>query len=307
MLRAWIDLFKRLSNRTGITRAPTPELTSLDNAEAYSLTSSAARKSGSKFVEDLEAPSSSSASTTQNKTDRSNIPYTDDDTILRSPPPPYPPPKSSARHHLPPRPCQPLLPHTSSMSSGPFIPSLYPSSTALPSPTSPTSSSPPAIHISISPPTNLQTSSLPYVRRTRNSSTYHPSRPVPCPPAHISDYASAPISPISVRSGWSGGSERSWRDSAISALDKVVVPEEGKDGGSKKGKAMGTGVLRRGGSAGGSGGLKISGPVEGSFRHVDGAFVGKGKGRESSFLFGDNRDEDKANGSGNGRGIGVAS
>lgn len=106
MLRSWINLFKRLSNRTGITRAPTPELTSLDTPEVYSLTSSAARKSGSKFVEDLEAPESSSASTTHNKPDRPHNSYVDDNTILRSPPPPYPPPKPD-HSHLPPRQCQP--------------------------------------------------------------------------------------------------------------------------------------------------------------------------------------------------------
>ncbi|OAL00759.1 hypothetical protein IQ06DRAFT_370145 [Phaeosphaeriaceae sp. SRC1lsM3a] len=274
MLRAWIDLFERLSHRAGITRAPTPELTSVDNTEVFSLTSSAARKSGSKFVEDLEATESSKTSTTHKISNVTHISYSDPDTILRSPPL-HPPPKSANRN-FPPRPCQ---------SSAPAL-SLFPSS--------PFPRSPPTIRIS--PPSNLQTSSLPYVRRNRNSSTYHPSRPVPTPPAHISDYASAPISPISVKSSWT---ERSWRDSAISALEKVGGEEE------EIGKSTsGNGRLKKG-----AGKLMISGPVEGSFRHVDGTFVGKGKERAEPFVFGDRWDDDDGDEGGRdeGKRIGIAS
>jgi hypothetical protein len=61
--------------------------------------------------------------------------------------------------------------------------------------------------------------------------------------------------------------QRSWRDSTMSALDKVVVEEGPKL----------------------SSGLQISAPVEGSFKHVDGAFVGQEK-----FVFGDGwADEDE--------------
>ncbi|KAH7401022.1 hypothetical protein DE146DRAFT_781938 [Phaeosphaeria sp. MPI-PUGE-AT-0046c] len=234
MLRAWIDLFKRLSHRAGITRAPTLELISLDNPDVYSPTSSAARRRGSKLFEDLETTGPSSTSTTH-KPNAPNTSYLDTDTILLPSPPRSPP------------------------------------------------------TIRISPPANLQTSSLPYVRRTRNSSTYHPSRPVPTPPAHISDYASAPISPISVTSSWTRGTERSWGDSTISALENI-------DGGEETG--IENGALKRVGV----GRLKISGPVEGSFRRVDGAFVEQGEGRERSFVFGDKWDDDE----GEGR-IGVAS
>jgi hypothetical protein len=67
--------------------------------------------------------------------------------------------------------------------------------------------------------------------------------------------------------------ERSWRDSTISALDKVVA-EPSED--SCDGRQL-------------SNGLQISGPVGGSFKHVDWGFVGQGT---SSFMFGDSWDDE---------------
>jgi len=65
-----------------------------------------------------------------------------------------------------------------------------------------------------------------------------------------------------------GFKERSWRDSTLSALDRIVE-REGVD--EEVGKQDGGEV----GGKGGVGGSKISPPLVGSFRHVDGAFVGE--------------------------------
>jgi hypothetical protein len=61
---------------------------------------------------------------------------------------------------------------------------------------------------------------------------------------------------LSVVSRGSEWSERSWRDSTVSALESIEF--EGED---------------RGGRNGNREIVMISGPVEGSFKHVDGAFV----------------------------------
>lgn len=57
--------------------------------------------------------------------------------------------------------------------------------------------------------------------------------------------------------------ERSWRDSKISALDNVITEEheKGTDGEEVQRESVK--------------GLRISSPVPGSFEHVDGAFIGK--------------------------------
>lgn len=99
-----------------------------------------------------------------------------------------------------------------------------------------------------------------------------------------------------MKSSWT---ERSWRDSAISALEKVGGEEE------EIGKSTsGNGRLKKG-----AGKLMISGPVEGSFRHVDGTFVGKGKERAEPFVFGDRWDDDDGDEGGRdeGKRIGIAS
>ena len=66
-----------------------------------------------------------------------------------------------------------------------------------------------------------------------------------------------------------GLKERSWRDSTLSALDRIVE-REGVD--EEVGKEDGGEGSEKGG---GVGGFKISPPLVGSFRHVDGAFVGE--------------------------------
>jgi hypothetical protein len=60
---------------------------------------------------------------------------------------------------------------------------------------------------------------------------------------------------VSWGSEWSGRTERSWRDSTISALERVGFEGDKEE---KKGDRDS---------------LVISKPVDGSFRHVDGAFV----------------------------------
>jgi hypothetical protein len=61
---------------------------------------------------------------------------------------------------------------------------------------------------------------------------------------------------LSVVSRGSEWSERSWREGTISALKRIGF--EGED---------------RGGRNGNRESVMTSGPVEGSFKHVDGAFV----------------------------------
>jgi hypothetical protein len=283
MLHAWLDLLKRLCQRTGIIRSPTPELTSLDNSEMYSLEDSSGKKDDS---EEFRAPEPFKVSTNYKVNDPRN-PYSSAQhpnarPLPESPTttqrPPTPPLKSPYRSY---RPFQPILPpatssllaHSSSTPSTihAISPLPYLSSTRLSLPINPN-------RRPIASPPRLQTQRHTLVPSSTH--TFHPSRPAPLPPrrqTRSSDQHSTPDTPISALSCTTcetRNTERSWRDSTISALDKVVVEDDSE-----------TPKL--------SSGLQISAPIEGSFKHVDGAFI---RARTTSpFVFGDGWEEEDEN------------
>lgn len=186
----------------------------------------------------------------------------------KSPPPPVP---QRPRLHKPMRPCQPLLPHTSSEFSG------LASSCALPNP--------PTIHIT-SPtpsPTSPDPASYPHISAHqhslfRSSKCYHPSRPAPVPPgvsrrstlSPTQSCTSGSATPISANPALSRAtcrthhSGRSWRESTISALDRVIVEEGGTNGTLDGTKSEQWKEDEE---------LSIGSPVTESFRHIDGASV----------------------------------
>jgi hypothetical protein len=241
----------------------------MKNPEQYSLTSRDPCQSSNKFVESFEAPQSPKRTISHTSHYSMPLPPPSSPPPV-SLPPPTPPPQPLLR-----RPYQPLLPRASSTLSR-AAPSTFPSSTLPHSPpptrnvpaiytTSPT---PASSHFPPPPPPSLPPSSRP---------SFKPSRRAPTPPKrkhlftrHASSTSSGPSSPTSLSSRVSSGTrstERSWRESTISALERVVTSGGGQESDAKEK---------------GNGRVKISGPVEGSFVHVDGAFV---DGRP--FVFGD--------------------
>jgi hypothetical protein len=301
MLCAWMDLFKRIFYRTGLHQLPTPELTSLDSPQMYSLTSPKLRKSGSRFIEGLDAPESSTGSTNHTKNDSQSSyastqylavpnpppPSLTASMFTTSTPPPIPPRRSASRPY---RPLPPLPLHVrsasvpSTLSSLKRIPTLPTIQITSPSPHvttvcfSPTkdkslpippkkSKSPPAPPVPRSETYHRLSVSWAY-QPTLSTRTYQPTRPAPLPPRHrnkpsqSSSLSDEPLTPTSVFNWGSCGTRgagRSWRDSTISALDKVI-----KNSGNEE--AVYVKLESRGG-------LQISAPVKGSFKHVDGAFV----------------------------------
>jgi hypothetical protein len=242
MIHAWKDVFRRLFQRIAVARPPTPELTTLENPEKYSLASPNLRQGGSKFLESFEAPQSPNGSTI----------HQSHNTLLLPPlpsSPPMPPPLPTPPSKLFQRPCQSLLLHTSSISSC-QIPSTLPRS---PSTTHTPNQTSPEIHTTSPTPTSCDYLPLPRPQPHCHSSTsYETSRPPPLPnqqKALSSSYMGSRTQ----------SSERSWRDSTISVLDKIVSNGEERDARFTKGSKLH--------------GMRISGPVSGSFVHVDGAFV----------------------------------
>ncbi|PZC97260.1 hypothetical protein A1F95_04867 [Pyrenophora tritici-repentis] len=224
MAQAWLDLFKRLPSLfqtyQPLGRRPqTPELTTFENPDKYSLPSPAERRHGSRFVEGLDiVPSSTSAGFT--------------------------------------------------------------SSNVLPSP--------PAIHITS--PTGATTSSLKFNTLTFSHAhtsmsptrLFHPTRSAPMPPLRTSSVktsslasSSAPSTSTSIFSttSWrTKETERSWRDSTISALGRVSIAE-GADGDDAGVYSDHRRVVREGDLPTTTTKTNISGPMPGTFQHLDGAFV----------------------------------
>ncbi|KAH7088569.1 hypothetical protein FB567DRAFT_569390 [Paraphoma chrysanthemicola] len=261
MLSAWRTLFKRLFRFNSYTRAPTPELTSAENPDKYSLLSVNPTRSGSRFIETFEAPKSPRGLPIQDTSvltsPRLPTPLPIPSSPLASSPPTAPPPRNPVRN--PARPCQPLLPQTSSMSSCPAS-SLWASSSVLPSPpvicvtshnqaTARVSShiSPPISPMSpILPPNPL----MPRLKSHRHSfvpsasaRNYQPSRRAPCPPQQSEIGPQHPCTALVYGFGYSTSksvfsciscgtrpTERTWRDSTISALEKVANQGERESG-----------------------------------------------------------------------------
>ncbi|KAI1543736.1 hypothetical protein PtrSN001A_002964 [Pyrenophora tritici-repentis] len=235
MAQAWLDLFKRLPSLfqtyQPLGRRPqTPELTTFENPDKYSLPSPAERRHGSRFVEGLDIVPSSIASSAS---------------------------------------------ETSNIASAGFT-----SSNVLPSP--------PAIHITS--PTGATTSSLKFNTLTFSHAhtsmsptrLFHPTRSAPMPPLRTSSVktsslasSSAPSTSTSIFSttSWrTKETERSWRDSTISALGRVSIAE-GADGDDAGVYSDHRRVVREGDLPTTTTKTNISGPMPGTFQHLDGAFV----------------------------------
>ncbi|KAI1519453.1 hypothetical protein Ptr86124_002581 [Pyrenophora tritici-repentis] len=284
MAQAWLDLFKRLPSLfqtyQPLGRRPqTPELTTFENPDKYSLPSPAERRHGSRFVEGLDIVPSSSES----HESREQIP-----PPLRSPPPPSPPdsppppiPTLQRENFKAVRPYQPVLLVASSASETSNIASAgFTSSNVLPSP--------PAIHITS--PTGATTSSLKFNTLTFSHAhtsmsptrLFHPTRSAPMPPLRTSSVktsslasSSAPSTSTSIFSttSWrTKETERSWRDSTISALGRVSIAE-GADGDDAGVYSDHRRVVREGDLPTTTTKTNISGPMPGTFQHLDGAFV----------------------------------
>ncbi|KAK1911571.1 hypothetical protein P3342_012873 [Pyrenophora teres f. teres] len=282
MAQAWLDLFKRLPSfyqaYQPLGRRPqTPELTTFENPDKYSLPSPAERRHGSRFVEGLEIVPSSSGSYEA----REQIP-----PPLRSPPPhspadspPPPVPTLQRENSKAVRPYQPVLANSASETCNTASAS-FASSNVL--------SSPPAIHITS--PTGATTSSLkfntptsPYTHTSiPPTRLFHPTRPAPMPPLRTSSVktcslasSSAPSTPTSIfsKTSWATKeTERSWRDSTISALGRVSIAEgaDGDDVGVHRDHRR---VVRKGDLHTTITKASISGPLPETFQHLDGAFV----------------------------------
>ena len=271
MAQAWLDLLKRLPSLyqtyQPLGRRPqTPELTTFENPDKYSLPSPAERRHGSCFVEGLEVVSPSSGSHEAQE----QIP-----PPLKSPPPPSPPdsppppiPALQRLGYKAVRTYQPPLPVTTPASEGSNTASAsFAASSVL--------SSTPAIHITS--PTGATTSPLKFNKPTSpyphtdilSTRLFHASRPAPMPPLKISSMkassstsssaSSTPTSIFSTVSRRTKERERSWRDSTIFALDRVSIAGGDYEGGNKDHLRMAK--------------TSISGPVPGTFQHVDGAFA----------------------------------
>ncbi|KAI2477273.1 hypothetical protein Ptr902_11346 [Pyrenophora tritici-repentis] len=235
MAQAWLDLFKRLPSLFQTyqpmgRRPQTPELTTFENPDKYSLPSPAERRHGSRFVEGLDIVPSSIASSAS---------------------------------------------ETSNIASAGFT-----SSNVLPSP--------PAIHITS--PTGATTSSLKFNTLTFSHAhtsmsptrLFHPTRSAPMPPLRTSSVktsslasSSAPSTSTSIFSttSWrTKETERSWRDSTISALGRVSIAE-GADGDDAGVYSDHRRVVREGDLPTTTTKTNISGPMPGTFQHLDGAFV----------------------------------
>ncbi|KAH7078015.1 hypothetical protein BKA63DRAFT_277005 [Paraphoma chrysanthemicola] len=265
MLGAWITLFKRLLRSTSYTRSPTPKLTSPENSDKYSFLTVKFTRSGSRFIETFKGPKSPQFSPVQDpRVPTSPCLPTPPPTLSSppaSPPPPTPSPRNTARNSARnlARPCQPILPQTSSLSSC-HAGSQWASSSVLPSP--------PVICVTLNTQATVRVSShistpistlsptlppiphLPRLQLHRHSlvpsastRSYQPSRPAPCPPQQSEVgpqqpctslvYGSGHSTPGSVFSCMSCGTrttERTWRDSTISALEKVVNQGEQESG-----------------------------------------------------------------------------
>lgn len=249
MLAAWLALFKRCSGRLGHDwgRPPTPELTSFDNPEKYSIPSPGQRGQGSHPPTQVTHANQSLSVDEEGPTNATH-------PRLHSPRTPPLTPK-------PTRPCQPLLPHISSMSSS----ALYtePQTRHLHTTTTTTTTNPSALSLHSDSPFDVQS---PYTLRRPHTVAehpfdepdghlYYPSRPVPEPPFRrdetLDSSTSRPSTPVSVFSSCTYGgtpdTRRSWRDSTISALGKVSTDDE-RDGGEgvegEEKKGLGDGGVR---------------------------------------------------------------
>ncbi|KAF2852319.1 hypothetical protein T440DRAFT_39884 [Plenodomus tracheiphilus IPT5] len=302
-------------------RASSPALTSLDHPENFSPHSVGQQHNDSFVVSGYEVTYPRPHSRDQSPILDSTDPYAQ--ALKSPPPPvPLKITQHQDQHNegneKNARPCKPLLPHTSSGCSGlqspillPQPPTIHitcPSTTTSPypadvspllSPILPNLPTLPTRNLPQAPP-QIQTptpTKLPTGPPTLPRQRYHPTRPAPRPPGpprlsslqYSSRGHEADVSPISTSLHWSCIScgiretERSWRDSTMSALEDVVLGVEAPragDGGWRRGSRGDCGKEVRDVHVGNGrkGPLCISSPVPGSFAHVDGAFLRDGMG-----------------------------
>lgn len=203
-------------------RPQTPELTSFENPEKYSLPASKERqRPPSRFVEEFDANQALKATAAQLSSDRQTPSLT---------PPPSPPSKPNQIA----APYSPLLPQAISIPDVSLaeVPRIL---ITAPSPLLHTTS--PLVPPVSSRQLLLSPSLSRHFSTPSRNRQFHPSRPAPLPPSRRS----------------------SWRNSTISALEKVVASVEVSGDEDPKREFRS--------------GLRISRPLPGSFEHVDGAFL----------------------------------